>query len=70
MTPVIMQPDGKNQEGDLMLSEEDELVADRMFAHPTRDDWHEQRERGQPYEAVVHAHATLIAVRVTQRSRA
>jgi hypothetical protein len=56
-----MLPDRSNQEGDAVTSEEDELVTDRMFAHPTRDDWHEQRERGQPYEGVVHAHATQIS---------
>jgi hypothetical protein len=65
-----MLPDRKNQEVEVATEEEDELVADRMFAHPTRDDWHEQRERGQTYEAVVHAHTRFVAVRVTQRRRA
>jgi hypothetical protein len=38
------------------ITEEEERVNDELFAHPTRDDVHEQRERGQMYEAVIHAH--------------
>ena len=39
--------------------EDEERITDEIVAHPTRDDWHEQRQREQTREAVVAAHAAL-----------
>jgi hypothetical protein len=41
------------------VTEEEEEVLDQIVAHPTRDDWHEQRERNQTSEAWVHARSTI-----------
>jgi hypothetical protein len=38
------------------FTEEEERINDELFEHPTRDDVHEQRERGQKCEGVIHAH--------------
>ena len=38
------------------ITEEEESVNDELLEHPTRDDLHEQRERGQKCEGVIHAH--------------
>ena len=58
---VIMVPDATKQtsitiEVELEISEEEERVNDELLEHPTRDDLHEQRERGQKCEGVIHAH--------------
>ena len=46
------QPDDDEPE----ITDEEERVNDEVLEHPTRDDLHEQRERGQKCEGVVHAH--------------
>jgi hypothetical protein len=63
---VIVVPDATKQsstpsEGALdgvaaEITEEEERVNDELLEHPTRDDLHEQRERGQKCEGVIHAH--------------
>jgi hypothetical protein len=51
-TPSQGEPEGVEDE----ITEEEERVNDELVEHPTRDDLHEQRERGQKCEGVVHAH--------------
>ena len=43
-------------EVEIEITEEEERVNDELLEHPTRDDLHEQRERGQMCEGVIHAH--------------
>jgi hypothetical protein len=60
-----MAPDTTNQgslpseetaaEDDDEITEEEEHINDELLEHPTRDDLHEQRERGQKCEGVIHA---------------
>ena len=38
------------------ITEEEERINEEILEHPTRDDVHEQRERGQKCEGVIHAH--------------
>ena len=67
---VIMMPTATNQsstqaageassvelEVEIEFTEEEERLNEEILEHPTRDDVHEQRERGQKCEGVVHAH--------------
>src|SRR5690349_21197266 len=41
---------------EIEITEEEEHVNDELLEHSTRDDVHEQRERGQKCEGVIHAH--------------
>ena len=41
---------------EIEITEEEERLNEEILVHPTRDDVHEQRERGQKCEGVVHAH--------------
>lgn len=41
---------------ELEITEEEERLNEEILLHPNRDDVHEQRERGQKCEGVVHAH--------------
>jgi hypothetical protein len=53
-------------------TEEEIRITDEIVSHPTRDDWHEQRERGQTYESVLVAHATratIVTIEVRRASR-
>ncbi len=52
------EPDGVELEIEIEITEEEERVNDELVEHPTRDDLHEQRERGQKCEGVIHAHLT------------
>ena len=57
----MMIPDATKQswtpseDDDVEVTEEEVRVNEEVLAHPTRDDWHEQRERGQKCEGVLHA---------------
>lgn len=53
-------PPSEGEGGEGELSEEEERVNDEVLAHPTRDDLHEQRERGQRVEAVLHVHIHVV----------
>ena len=44
------------EDDELEITEEEERVNDELLEHATRDDVHEQRERGQKCEGVIHAH--------------
>ncbi len=48
------------------VTEEEALVTDEIVEHPTRDDWHEQREREQTCEGVVHVRSTIVAMQYTR----
>ncbi|MDB4934626.1 MAG: hypothetical protein JWP87_1598 [Labilithrix sp.] len=52
------EPEGVELEIAVEITEEEERVNDELIEHPTRDDLHEQRERGQKCEGVIHAHFT------------
>jgi hypothetical protein len=54
------------QRNDDEAIEEEACLNDEAFDHPTRDDWHEQRESGQTCEAVIHAHAAILTIRLTR----
>lgn len=45
-----------DDDDDPELTEEEESINDELLEHATRDDVHEQRERGQKCEGVIHAH--------------
>jgi hypothetical protein len=47
--------------------EEEEYVKEQIVAHPTRDDWHEQRERNQTSEASLHARVGIQVTRTWTR---
>jgi hypothetical protein len=51
------------------VTDEEEGVRDEIVAHPTRDDWHEQRERGQTREAVFYARSAILTKLTVRRSR-
>jgi hypothetical protein len=58
--------EGKPEEVDAEITEEEEAeerVNDEVLEHPTRDDLHEQRERDQEYEGVVHARFHIVRIR-------
>jgi hypothetical protein len=55
-TPSGADPEGVEVEIEVEITEEEERVNDELLEHPTRDDLHEQRERGQKCEGVIHAH--------------
>ena len=52
--------DGIEIEIEIEFTEEEERVYEELLVHPTRDDLHEQRERGQNVEGVIHAHHHII----------
>jgi hypothetical protein len=54
---------GVEVEIEVEITEEEERVYDELVEHPTRDDLHEQRERGQQCEGVIHAHCHTALVR-------
>jgi len=63
-----MLPEGDDEDIETE-TEEETLVVDEIVEHPTRDDWHEQRERGQTCESVLHAHATIVRIELTRTRR-
>jgi hypothetical protein len=52
---------------ELVEKEQDDANA-AIFAHPTRDDWHEQREPEQTCEGVLHACMTILEIRLPRAS--
>jgi hypothetical protein len=50
------------------ITEEEVCVNDEVVAHPTRDDWHEQRECEQTCEAILHGHSTVVTIQITRTS--
>ena len=54
--PSSISSAGAPDDDDPELTEEEEHVNDELLEHATRDDVHEQRERGQKCEGVIHAH--------------
>jgi hypothetical protein len=54
-----MLPDPAIKPDDDELTEEEEHVNDEMLKHATRDDVHEQRERLQECEGVIHVRCVL-----------
>jgi hypothetical protein len=47
----------------------EEYVTDQIIVHPTRDDWHEQRERTQTFEGTLEAHRTTEIAWTSRRGR-
>jgi hypothetical protein len=62
-----MLPDDDDDE--VIETEEEKWITDEIIHHPTRDDWHEQRERGQSYEAVLRVHITISRIELTRAAR-
>ena len=58
----------KSDDDEVTGTEEEEDIKDAIVAHPTRDDWHEQRERGQTCEGVLHIRSTLLMIQLASRS--
>jgi hypothetical protein len=63
LSVVMMAPDATKLtsiaievEIEVEITEEEERVNDELLEHATRDDLHEQRERGQKCEGIIHAH--------------
>jgi hypothetical protein len=52
---------------ELVEKEQDDANA-AIFEHPTRDDWHEQREPEQTCEGVLHTCVTILEIRLNRAS--
>jgi hypothetical protein len=62
-----MQPEGDDDKTTEEVGEE-RLKAE-IVGHPTRDDWHEQREPEQAREGVLHVRSEIVTFRFTRTSR-
>jgi hypothetical protein len=60
-----MRPGTDNDELEGLEEKELEYANAEIFEHPTRDDWHEQREPEQECEAVLHTCVTILEIRLS-----
>ena len=58
MEQSSMLAEDATEDVEVEISDEEGHVNDELIEHPTRDDLHEQRERGQRCEGVIRAHPT------------
>ena len=59
---------GDCEDDELAEAEKETHINDEIVEHPTRDDWHEQREYDQTREAVLAAHSTIITIEVVRKT--